>query len=248
MTTPAIITEEDQAVADRIPPEGASGPVIRFHNQRDMPWGHLSNFYPAAIKINGLVYPTSEHFFQAMKFFGTSEELIERIRLTETPGVAAEIGRDRAHPLRSDWDAVKEQLMFHAIVAKFSQHPLLLYSLMQTRFTMLVEWNHKDLQWASGTDFLEGKNRLGVLLMQVRELFRQYGGNGIPFSSSSSSTQNAEQHESDKASSSCAFLTQSMEKVRSRVAHIIATSKKCPFYAGLYQGKTNVELKGVPYF
>lgn len=223
----SFITNEDQAVSDRIPPEGASGPVIRFHNQRDLPWGCLSNFFPASVVINNDTYPTSEHFFQAMKFFGTSQETVDLIRKTESPGVAAEIGRNRENPLRKDWDLVKEQILFHAILAKFSQHPLLLYSLMQTKFTMLVEWHHTDKYWASGTDFLEGKNRLGVLLMQLRQLFRQYGGAGIP-------------SETEPPAKSCAFLTEKMEQVRSRIADMVSTTKQRPFCPGLHQGKAEI--------
>ena len=69
-----IITDDDKLVVSRIPFEGASGPVIRFHNQRDLPWGCLSNFFPAPIIVNGKSYPTSEHFFQSLKFHGKDAE------------------------------------------------------------------------------------------------------------------------------------------------------------------------------
>lgn len=235
-----FITPDDRAVVERIPFEGASGPVIRFHNQRDFPWGCLSNFYPAPIIVAGKSYPTSEHFFQSLKFFGKSPELMETIRTTDDPGVAAEMGRDREHPIRADWEQVKEDIMFHALVAKYSQHPLLLYALMQTKYTMIVEWHHKDKYWASGSDFLEGQNRLGILLMQVREQFRN-ASDGLLLESENMLAANAKRSAEPQ---SCPDLPPKLEATRQRVAKIIATTKERPFVPGKYEGKPSA-IRGV---
>ena len=48
------------------------------------------------------VWPTSEHYFQAQKFQG--QEHRERIRVEPSPMIAARMGRDRAKPLRPDWE------------------------------------------------------------------------------------------------------------------------------------------------
>jgi predicted NAD-dependent protein-ADP-ribosyltransferase YbiA (DUF1768 family) len=37
---------------------------IRFYRETDVPYGIFSNFSPHPITINGLEYPTTEHYFQ----------------------------------------------------------------------------------------------------------------------------------------------------------------------------------------
>lgn len=41
--------------------------VILFYSQKKA-FGFCSNFYHAAIQIEGRIWPTTEHYFQAMKF------------------------------------------------------------------------------------------------------------------------------------------------------------------------------------
>ncbi len=63
---------------------------------------------------------TSEHYFQAQKFYGT--EYVEIIRLLDNPMKAAKMGRNRNLPLREDWEEVKDDVMRKAVYAKFSQN------------------------------------------------------------------------------------------------------------------------------
>jgi hypothetical protein len=76
------------------------------------PHGYLSNFAPYPIRLEGKVWSTTEHYFQAQKFAGTEHE--EAIHLAASPMVAARVGRSRQRPLREDWEAV---------FAPFTQHP-----------------------------------------------------------------------------------------------------------------------------
>ncbi|HEX8727534.1 MAG TPA: NADAR family protein [Ktedonobacterales bacterium] len=129
-------------------------------------YGYLSNFWPAPITLKGVVWPTSEHYFQAQKFAGTAHE--EAIRQAPSPMIAARMGRSRARPLRSDWDAVKEKIMLEALRAKFGQHVDLAARLRATGDALLIERNARDGYWADGGDG-RGLNRLGALLMRVRD-------------------------------------------------------------------------------
>lgn len=61
-----------------------------------------------SLKLMGKVWPTSEHCFQAMKFWPHCPELVERVREAPTGVAAAALGRDRTHPLRLDWEAYPE--------------------------------------------------------------------------------------------------------------------------------------------
>ncbi len=137
---------------------------ILFHGMRDA-HGYLSNFWPAPITLKGVVWPTTEHYFQAQKFAGTEHE--EAIRRVASPMIAARMGRSRARPLRADWDAVKEQIMLEALRAKFTQHPDLGERLRATGDALLVEQRARDAYWGDGGNG-HGLNRLGALLMRVR--------------------------------------------------------------------------------
>ncbi len=148
------------------------GPArIVFYGMRDA-CGYLSNFWPAPITLDGAVWPTSEHYFQAQKFAGTTHA--EAIRRVASPMIAARMGRSRARPLRADWDAVKEQIMLDALRAKFSQHRDLGERLRATGDALLIEHSAHDAYWADGGDG-HGLNRLGALLMRVRAELRGGG-------------------------------------------------------------------------
>ncbi len=133
---------------------------IHFYRPKE-PYGEFSNFSPHPIELDGKVWPTSEHYFQAQKFGGTEHE--ERIRLAKSPMVAAAIGRNRDLPLRRDWERVKEDVMRTALKAKFTQHPTLRELLLSTRKAEVVEHTPRDRYWGDGGNG-RGKNRLGELL------------------------------------------------------------------------------------
>ncbi len=132
-------------------------------------YGCFSNFAPYPIAIDAKVWPTVEHFFQAQKFAGTEHE--EAIRLAESPGWAARMGRDRRRPLRPDWESVKNDVMRKAVQAKFTQHADIRETLLDTGDAVLVEHTRNDRYWGDGGDGT-GKNMLGKILMQVRESIR----------------------------------------------------------------------------
>jgi hypothetical protein len=143
--------------------------VIQFYRVSDE-YGEFSNFAAIPIKLQGKVWPTSEHYFQAQKFAGTGHA--EAIRKTRSPMIAARMGRDRKKPLRRDWEAVKDNIMREAVRAKFTQHPELLKLLLATGDALLVEHTTNDSYWGDGGDG-SGKNMLGQILMQVRDELRQ---------------------------------------------------------------------------
>ena len=143
--------------------------VINFYSTADE-FGCFSNFAAYPIKLQGKVWPTSEHYFQAQKFVGTERE--EEIRQAKSPMIAARMGRSRKHPLRKDWEAVKDALMLEAVLAKFTQHDDLREILLGTGQARLVEHTDNDSYWADGGDG-SGKNMLGIVLMKVRDQLRQ---------------------------------------------------------------------------
>jgi ribA/ribD-fused uncharacterized protein len=142
--------------------------TINFYRQQELPFGIFSNFFPAKIVINEIVYLTSEHYFQAFKFQPTCQQSFNDVVNCATPGDAAAVGRDRSRPLRPDWEKVKDDIMYDALTAKFLQHESLLTILMKTDGCKLVEHTARDSYWGDGGDG-SGKHMLGILLMKLRD-------------------------------------------------------------------------------
>ncbi|MCO5581329.1 hypothetical protein L7F22_035209 [Adiantum nelumboides] len=151
---------------------------IHFYHQHQPPYGCFSNFYAAEIVLDGKKWPTSEHYFQAMKF-PTDPAVVEQVRTAASPSKAAALGRDCRFPLRQDWNQqfvgddgrttnTKLEVMRMALRAKFDQHPPLRQTLLSTTGRKLVEHTANDRYWGDGGDG-SGKNMLGKLLMELRE-------------------------------------------------------------------------------
>lgn len=145
--------------------------TIKFYHV-NKPYGFLSNFSAHPIDLKGKRWPTSEHYFQAMKFEGTEHE--EAVRRATSPMDAAQMGRDRRRPLRGDWEAVKDDVMRAALRAKFTQHEDLMRELIGTGTAHLIEHTTNDAYWADGGDGT-GRNMLGVLLMELRKMLQSHG-------------------------------------------------------------------------
>ena len=142
----------------------------------DGKWAFLSNFYWNEIEFEGITYPTNEHFFQAMKTFDIGER--QKIANCLTPGQAKRMGRQVA--LRSDWEEVKEDIMFLGLCLKFADEQLADW-LVETGDEPLEEgttWH--DNEWGNCScpkcRNIEGKNKLGKLLMKVRGMIREERG------------------------------------------------------------------------
>src|SRR5690348_5288918 len=92
--------------------------VILFYKAENA-YGCFSNFSSHPVHLKGKRWPTSEHYFQAMKFEGTPHE--KEIWKAATPGAAAKKGRDRSRPLRKDWEKVTYKHFFRAFnVSQFA--------------------------------------------------------------------------------------------------------------------------------
>ena len=144
--------------------------TIYFYSTREEPYGCFSNFSAHGFELDGAYWPTSEHYFQAQKFVGTPH--VEQIRQVKTPKDAAKMGRERKRPLRQDWEEVKDDIMRKAVLCKFETHANIREVLLSTGDEELVENSPIDYYWGCGKDG-SGKNKLGLILMEVREILRQ---------------------------------------------------------------------------
>ncbi len=150
--------------------------TVYFYGTRDK-YGGFSNFSPHGFVseaapqelLDGVYWPTSEHYFQAQKFAGTPHA--DEIRQAKTPKDAAKMGRDRKRPLRPDWEQVKDDIMRRGVLRKFETHADIREVLLSTGSEEIVENSPIDYYWGCGADG-SGKNRLGQILMEVREILR----------------------------------------------------------------------------
>src|SRR5579872_3021812 len=151
-------------------------PIIYFYDSMD-PYYEFTNFYRPenGVTIDGKVWPTTEHYYQATKFTDTA--LQEAVRILSSPRDAFNFTRDvknRSH-VRADWDNVKLDVMRKAVLAKFSEDPVLKNLLLSTGDAILVEdAGANDSFYGDGAD-CNGKNWLGKILMETRE---KLGGTG----------------------------------------------------------------------
>ena len=141
-------------------------PIFFFRKSES--FSELSNFAPSEFEADGMRWPTVEHYFQAQKFEDATYR--ERIRSAHSPMNAKTLGQTRQLPIRSDWENVKEDVMRRALRLKF-QNPRLRSLLLSTKNRMLIEDSPYDRYWGAGRD-RKGKNRLGVLLMEIRDEIR----------------------------------------------------------------------------
>ena len=143
--------------------------TIYFYSARESPYGCFSNFSRHGFELDGYWWMTNEHYFQAQKFAITDSIWFEKIRGAKTPKEAAKMGRSRQHPLRSDWEEVKDEIMQRGVLCKFTTHPEIRDILLNTGNFSIVENAPGDYYWGCGKDG-SGKNKLGEILMEVREI------------------------------------------------------------------------------
>ncbi len=140
--------------------------TLYFYSTRDK-YGCFSNFSPHGFELDGVWWSTSEHYFQAQKFIGTPD--FDQIRQVKTPKDAARMGRERKRPLRKDWEQVKDDIMRKAVRRKFETHADIREVLLSTGNDLIVENSPTDYYWGCGADGT-GKNQLGLILIEVREI------------------------------------------------------------------------------
>lgn len=133
-------------------------------------YGDFCNFSRHPILVNGITFPTNEHYFQAMKFINSPKDFKD-VLAAPTPKLAAEIGRDRSRLLRKDWESVKDDIMLYALRYKVSQHPSIKAKLLSTGDEEIIEDSPYDYYWGWGSDH-SGRNQLGKCWMQLRDELR----------------------------------------------------------------------------
>ncbi|GII72929.1 hypothetical protein Sme01_54050 [Sphaerisporangium melleum] len=146
--------------------------------------GCLSQWWPAEFVVDGIAYPTAEHFMMAGKarLFG-DEETAAAIVAAGHPKQAKDLGRRVRGFDEERWVATRFGLVVRGNLAKFGQHADLREFLLGTGERVLVEASPVDRVWGIGLaadderaenpEQWQGLNLLGFALMEVRRLLRR---------------------------------------------------------------------------
>jgi hypothetical protein len=153
-------------------------------------WGHkcegkltgkscLSQWFIAPFSIDGITYPSAEHYMMASKArLFADEKILSEILQSKTPGAAKALGRQVKNYNESVWEEHRYGIVVDANFAKFSQHTELGEFLIRTGKKVIVEASPVDRIWgiglaqndaeAANPRLWRGLNLLGFALMDVR--------------------------------------------------------------------------------
>lgn len=146
--------------------------TIKFYSSKGK-WGPFSNFSRHSVSIDGRLWQTTEHYYQAMKT--TIDEEFNQIHGASSPREARDLGQKVT--LRPGWEQLKNLFMLNALVNKTLQCPEIGKLLASTGDAEIVEDSPVDYYWGCGADGT-GQNKLGKLWMLVRSFLKEKEANG----------------------------------------------------------------------
>ena len=145
-----------------------------YFNSRTPYLDIFSNFHDEPLQINGEIWKTGEHFYQAAKFAKTGlqpdEEIYHTIINSETPGTAKRLADEyfsEENKGRSQQALRTFVAMSQMLTVKFAFGTLARKRLMQTGDLELIHLSGSDFFWGQNRKD-DGKNLLGKALMQMR--------------------------------------------------------------------------------
>jgi ribA/ribD-fused uncharacterized protein len=126
----------------------------------------LNNFSANAVEINGTLYPTSEHAYQAAKC--TDPKGKGEIRQAKSPLLAKEVSNEKYKFAKDpNWNNKKLAVMEAILRAKLDQHQEVRDALIRSGNEEIAEDSPTDNFWGRGKDG-NGENQLGKLWMKIR--------------------------------------------------------------------------------
>lgn len=158
-------------------------------------WGHtplkdgtitkacFSQWFVAPFTVDGIVYPTAEHWMMAGKArLFSDNETLQEILVAPDPKSAKALGRKVRGFKDEVWVANARRIVTEGNIAKFSQNEELKSFLLGTGIQVLVEASPYDRIWGIGLgaedpmakhpSTWQGENLLGFALMDAREAIR----------------------------------------------------------------------------
>jgi len=142
---------------------------IRFYRASEKPYGAFSNLHRREIAFEGEIFTTSEHAYQAGK--ARKSQVKKWLMDAPSPSLLAMAAHGLYYwDVAPGWSKTKYDRMRLVLRAKFTQHNDLRELLLSTEDARLVESTTTDnaVNRLWGEVNGEGKNLLGVMLMELR--------------------------------------------------------------------------------
>jgi len=130
----------------------------------------LSAYSKFGFELDGVEWPSVEHYYQAMKF--EDGEIRESIRSADHPAKASKLAKANKKLVRKDWPQVRQVMITRAIYTKCRSHQEIADLLLATGDKHIVEATMYDYYWGVGRDG-RGLNVFGKVLMAVRDKLMQ---------------------------------------------------------------------------
>ncbi len=133
------------------------------------PYRFLSNYWPVEVEIEGVLYPSVEQAYKAMK----TNDVVIRQNIAKLLPNKIELGEQIENLLngsiRSDWtDSLRLEIMEKLVTMKFDGRDMKLrQKLIETGDRQLIEANNWDDTFFGVCNGI-GHNHLGKILMKVR--------------------------------------------------------------------------------
>ncbi|MBP9817332.1 NADAR family protein [Candidatus Shapirobacteria bacterium] len=131
----------------------------------------FDNFSSFQVEWQGVLWPTSEHAFQAVGFFDTAPDVYEKIKLTRSAHDAQKIAHENKDKLPAEWDKINVGIMMDILRHKIDQHPYVLKKLLQSGDREIIEDSWRDPVWGWG-EHQDGQNLLGKIWMELRKEYQ----------------------------------------------------------------------------
>jgi predicted NAD-dependent protein-ADP-ribosyltransferase YbiA (DUF1768 family) len=175
--------------------------VIHFYDPKS-DYGWMSNYYKAPFKVENITYPTSEHYYQVMKFLDCGEngassnntrnlEYAQLILSQNTPNKCKILATQKKGGQNFKWKSELNKLIDSYRDVKIRsdwedvKDNVMRFAVMK-KFTQnaalrdkllltgdaTLVEHSKDAYWGDGLDRAEGLNMLGKILMEVRYVLR----------------------------------------------------------------------------
>jgi ribA/ribD-fused uncharacterized protein len=169
-----------RTIKAKVPVEEGPEPVFFFiGNPALNEYKEFSNMHEAPMQVEGITFPTVEHYYQwaKAKQFGDAGAQAKILK-TASPKTAKAIGKKVTPFDAGQWEERKDQVMRTGIKAKLMQHPEILKKLRDTGDRLIGEADPRDKYWSIGTssdtsfaknpERWKGQNKLGKILMELR--------------------------------------------------------------------------------
>ena len=167
-TPEALLTALDEAETPPLYQPPKDQDELLFYNEWD-PWGELCNYYVRDMTVDGVVWKSVEHYYQAQKTLDPAYR--QKIHDAATCAEAKALGNSPDCVYRPDWDTWKLMAMRKALFHKFTQHQDLKALLLSTGNKTLHENSMEDYYWGIG-EKRTGLSMLGKELMALRDELR----------------------------------------------------------------------------